>query len=62
METTILWIGYNHVQGNPDLQESLRMEEISHISLLCFLRRYSHYHGIRIQEDTGIHYCDNKAQ
>eukprot|EP00957_Ditylum_brightwellii_P119146 9088491-Ditylum_brightwellii.AAC.1 len=33
-ESNILLIGFGHVQGNPSLQESLRTEETSHLSLL----------------------------
>eukprot|EP00957_Ditylum_brightwellii_P094619 7206105-Ditylum_brightwellii.AAC.1 len=50
------------IKGNPELQESLRTEGISQLSLLQFLLRYTHYHSIHLQEDTCIYFCDNKAQ
>eukprot|EP00957_Ditylum_brightwellii_P030861 2338534-Ditylum_brightwellii.AAC.1 len=54
-ETTILWIGFGQAQGNPSLQKSLRMEGISHLSLLRFLLCYITFHGITIQQNTCYH-------
>eukprot|EP00957_Ditylum_brightwellii_P146149 11127637-Ditylum_brightwellii.AAC.2 len=58
-ETTIPWRGGGYTQHCGHLMESLYKDSVSLLSLLRFLLRYSQYHGVKIQEDTTIHYNDN---
>eukprot|EP00957_Ditylum_brightwellii_P076470 5811712-Ditylum_brightwellii.AAC.1 len=53
------WRG--HVQGNPDLLESLRTEGISHLAEMKFLHRYCKFFKISLQGEDPQHYMDNSA-
>eukprot|EP00957_Ditylum_brightwellii_P119490 9116923-Ditylum_brightwellii.AAC.1 len=50
-----------HAPGPIKQMESLRAENISLLSILCFITHYVKYHKIKINDEQWIHYCDNMS-
>eukprot|EP00957_Ditylum_brightwellii_P070317 5341649-Ditylum_brightwellii.AAC.1 len=55
----ILWENRGHVPGHEEYIETLRTEGISNLLLAVFMKHYSIFHEIQINQDQTIHYCDN---
>eukprot|EP00957_Ditylum_brightwellii_P064446 4890706-Ditylum_brightwellii.AAC.1 len=58
-DKTIIWKGYEYIQGDAKQMELLRTESVSTLDVLCFPYRYCQFHGISIQEENTKHYADN---
>eukprot|EP00957_Ditylum_brightwellii_P162511 12374285-Ditylum_brightwellii.AAC.1 len=61
MDSFILWEGYGHSEGVPEVMESLRAKSSGLLATLHFLLCFLAYHNISILENLPSHYCDNSG-
>eukprot|EP00957_Ditylum_brightwellii_P094741 7214756-Ditylum_brightwellii.AAC.1 len=47
--------------GNPALTESLQMESVGALSIMCFILWSCMFHNIKIQSNIWTHFCNNKT-